>query len=112
MTATVPLTITERAATRLKSLLGSADAAVVGIRIGVSTQGCSGLSYTMDFADEAGAEDSVIEKDGVTILLDPEATPYIEGTEIDWEEDHLASRFVFRNPKEKGRCGCGESFHI
>lgn len=112
MTETVPLKITERATTRLKSLLGGADATVVGIRIGVSTQGCSGLSYTMDFANEANTGDSVVEQDGVTILVDPEATPYIEGTEIDWEEDSLASRFVFRNPKEKGRCGCGESFHI
>jgi iron-sulfur cluster assembly protein len=112
MTETVPVKITDRAATRLKSLLSSADAAVLGIRIGVSTQGCSGLSYTMDFAKEAADGDSVVEQDGVTILLDPEASPYIEGTEIDWEEDSLASRFVFRNPREKGRCGCGESFHI
>jgi len=86
--------------------------AALGIRIGVRSKGCSGLSYTLEFAEEKGPFDEVVEADGVTILIDPKATMFILGTEMDYVEDKLESGFVFRNPNEKGRCGCGESFHI
>ena len=82
------------------------------MRIGIRARGCSGMSYTLEFADETTPFDEVVETQGVTILIDPKATMFILGTEMDWVEDKLESGFVFRNPNEKGRCGCGESFHV
>ncbi len=70
------------------------------------------MSYTLEYADEQTPFDEVIEADGVTILIDPKATMFILGTEMDFVEDKMESGFVFRNPNEKGRCGCGESFRV
>src|SRR5512132_522872 len=80
--------------------------------VSASARGCSGMSYTLEYADEKTPFDEVVETDGVTILIDPKATMFILGTEMDYVEDKLESGFVFRNPNEKGRCGCGESFHV
>lgn len=107
-----PMTVTDAAATRIQALLASRGKPSAGVRIGVRTKGCSGLSYTLEFADEKGPFDEVVEDKGVTILIDPKATMFILGTEMDFVEDKLTSGFVFRNPNEKGRCGCGESFHV
>lgn len=107
-----PITITEAALDRVRALIASRDKPTAGIRIGVRTKGCSGLSYTLEFADEANDFDEKVEMDDVTVLIDPKATMFILGTEMDFVEDKLESGFVFRNPNEKGRCGCGESFHI
>lgn len=104
--------LTAPAVERVKSLLASRGKPSAGIRIGVKTKGCSGLSYTLEFADAKGAMDEVVEQDGVTILIDPKATLFVLGTEMDYVEEKLQSGFVFRNPNEKGRCGCGESFHV
>ena len=90
----------------------SAASRRVGIRVGVRSRGCSGLTYTLEYADEKGKFDEVVEAKGVTILIDPKATMFIIGTEMDFVEDKLQSGFTFRNPNEKGRCGCGESFHV
>ena len=106
------LSVTAEAADRVKSLLAQRGKPAVGIRIGVRSKGCSGLSYTLEFAEEKGPFDEVVEADGVKILIDPKATMFILGTEMDYVEDKLESGFVFRNPNEKGRCGCGESFHV
>lgn len=76
------------------------------------TKGCSGLTYTLEFADEAGPMDEKVEEKGVTVLIDPKATMFILGTEMDFVEEKMQAGFVFRNPNEKGRCGCGESFHV
>ena len=106
------LTITDAAAERVKALLARRSTPAAGIRIGVRSRGCSGLTYTLEYADEKGKWDEVVEDKGVTILIDPKATMFILGTEMDWVDDKLQSGFSFRNPNEKGRCGCGESFHV
>ena len=106
------MTITEAAAEKVKALLTGRGKPSAGIRIGVRTKGCSGMSYTIEFADEKGPFDEMVEDKGVTVLIDPKATMFIVGTEMDYREDKLESGFVFSNPNEKGRCGCGESFHV
>ncbi len=106
------INVTERAAERVKALLASRGKPSFGVRIGIRTKGCSGLSYTLEFADEKGPLDEMVEAHGVTLLIDPKATMFILGTEMDYVEEKLQSGFVFTNPNEKGRCGCGESFHV
>jgi iron-sulfur cluster assembly protein len=107
-----PITVTPAAAARVRALLAAHAEPAVGLRIGVSSRGCSGLSYTMEYAEQKKATDAVVELEGATILIDPKATMFIFGTEMDYVESQLESGFVFRNPNEKGRCGCGESFHV
>ena len=104
--------VTDAAALRIKALLAKRGKPSVGIRIGVRARGCSGLSYTLEYADEKGKFDEIVEDKGVTILIDPKATMFILGTEMDFVDEKLQSGFTFRNPNEKGRCGCGESFHV
>ncbi|MBF0247488.1 MAG: iron-sulfur cluster assembly accessory protein [Alphaproteobacteria bacterium] len=111
-TIPAPIQMTPAAVAQVKALLESRGKPSVGIRIGVRTKGCSGLSYTLEFADEKNEFDEEMSVDGVTILIDPKATMFIIGTEMDYVVDKLESGFVFNNPNEKGRCGCGESFHV
>jgi iron-sulfur cluster assembly protein len=106
------MTVTSAAAERVKALIESRGKPTAGVRIGVRTKGCSGLSYTLEFADSQQPMDEVVETEGVKLLIDPKASLFLIGTEMDFEEDKLKSGFVFRNPNEKGRCGCGESFHV
>jgi iron-sulfur cluster assembly protein len=106
------LTVTEAAAMRIQALLAKRGKPSVGVRVGVRARGCSGLSYTLEYADERGKFDEVVEDKGVTVLIDPKAVMFILGTEMDYVEENLQSGFTFRNPNEKGRCGCGESFHV
>src|SRR5437762_6603312 len=104
--------VTDAAAQRIQPLLDNRGKQSVGVRIGVRSRGCSGLSYTLEYADEKGKCDEVVEDKGVTILVDPKAIMFILGTEMDYVEEKLQNGFTFRNPNEKGRCGCGESFHV
>ncbi|HEY1795359.1 MAG TPA: iron-sulfur cluster assembly accessory protein [Stellaceae bacterium] len=106
------LTVTDSAAERIHALLARRGKPSAGVRVGVRSRGCSGLSYTLEYADEKGKFDEVVEAKGVTVLVDPKAVMFILGTEMDYVEEKLESGFVFRNPNEKGRCGCGESFHV
>ncbi len=106
------LTVTDAAAQRVKDLMAARDKPAFGIRVGVRARGCSGMSYTIEYAEAAGKHDEVVEEKGVTILIDPKASMFLIGTEMDYVEDKLQSGFTFRNPNEKGRCGCGESFHV
>ncbi len=106
------MTVTEAAAQRIQALLARRGKPSVGIRVGVRSRGCSGLTYTLEYADEKGKFDEIVQDRGVTILIDPKASMFIIGTEMDYLEDKLQSGFTFRNPNEKGRCGCGESFHV
>jgi iron-sulfur cluster assembly protein len=105
------MTLTDAAAERIKALMARRAKPALGIRVGVRSRGCSGMSYTVEYADEKGKFDEVVTDKGVTVLIDPKATMFILGTEMDYIEDKLQSGFTFRNPNEKGRCGCGESFH-
>jgi iron-sulfur cluster assembly protein len=107
-----PIDVTPAALERVKALLAERGKPSAGVRIGIRSRGCSGMSYTLEYADEKSPFDEVVETQGITILIDPKATMFILGTEMDFVEDKLESGFVFRNPNEKGRCGCGESFHV
>lgn len=106
------LSVTDAAAEQIKSLLEGRGKPSAGIKIGVKTAGCSGLSYALEYADEIGKFDEVVDVDGIKVLIDPKAIMFIIGTEMDYKQDKLESGFVFTNPNEKGRCGCGESFHV
>ncbi len=110
--AAAVLTLTDAAAARVKEILAQRGGDAAGIRVGVRDAGCSGLTYTIDYAEEKGPHDEVIEDKGVTVLIDPKALMFLFGVEMDYVEEKLGSRFVFNNPNEKGRCGCGESFHV
>lgn len=106
------LTMTEAAIQRIHQLVNRDEAAGRTLRIGVKAQGCSGLSYHVEFAAAPGPADEVVEADGVNVYVDPKATLYLLGSRMDYVEDKLKSGFVFSNPNEKSRCGCGESFHV
>jgi iron-sulfur cluster assembly protein len=106
------MAVTPAAAERVKALIDGRGKPTAGIRIGVRTKGCSGMSYTLEFADKQEPMDEVVETNGIKLLIDPKASLFLIGTEMDFEEEKLKSGFVFRNPNEKGRCGCGESFHV
>ena len=106
------MSVTAAAAERVQALMDKRGKPTAGIRIGVRSKGCSGLSYTLEYADEKTAFDEVVEAHGVRLFIDPKAMMFILGTEMDYVEEQLQSGFVFRNPNEKGRCGCGESFHV
>jgi iron-sulfur cluster assembly protein len=106
------LILTEAAAAHVKTLLEGRGKPSCGIRIGLRSKGCSGLSYTLEFADEVGPYDEVINLHDIKVLIDPKAVMFIMGSEMDFVEDKLTSGFVFNNPNAKGMCGCGESFHV
>ena len=106
------VTITDRAAVQIQNLLAKREKPSVGIKVGIRTRGCSGLSYTIEYADEIGKFDEVVEDKGVRVLIDPKAVMFLIGTEMDYEEEKFKSGFTFKNPNEKGRCGCGESFNV
>ncbi len=106
------MSITEAAAERVRELVAKREKPPLGIRIGVRTKGCSGLSYTLEYADQPTPGDEMVQAHGVTLLVDPKASLFLIGTEMDYTVEKLKSGFVFRNPNEKGRCGCGESFHV
>ncbi|MBI1276460.1 iron-sulfur cluster assembly accessory protein [bacterium] len=106
------MSISDKAAERIQALLAKAEAPVAGLRISVTTKGCSGLSYKVEYADAAKTGDEVINDKGVTVMVDPAAVMFLIGTEMDYVETRVKSGFEFNNPNESGRCGCGESFYV
>lgn len=106
------ISMTDSAAERVKQLVARGDGTVEGLRIGIKQKGCSGMSYQLEYADGPNGTEDVHEEKGVKLFIDPMAVLFLFGTEIDYAEGKLESGFVFRNPNEKGRCGCGESFTV
>ncbi len=106
------LKITNAAQERIQALLSQRGKASLGIRIGLKTKGCSGLSYAIEYVDEINALDEKVSFENVSVFIDPKAVMFLLGTEMDFVESEIESGFVFKNPNEKGRCGCGESFHV
>ena len=105
------MSLTDAAAERLRALYAKGEHGKL-LRIGVKTKGCSGLSYDLSWTEEAAPSDEVITDKGVTVLIDRKATLFLIGTVMDYEVKAMTAGFTFTNPNEKGRCGCGESFHV
>jgi iron-sulfur cluster assembly protein len=106
------ITITPAAANRIRAIVAAAPKPVAGVRIGVKARGCSGMSYVVEYAEERRKFEDAIEIDGATVFVDPKAVMYLLGSEMDYGEGKMESGFSFKNPNEKGRCGCGESFSV
>ena len=106
------LKVTEAAVAQLKKLIALHKPNAAGIRVGVNEGGCNGKTYAMDFVDEKGLADEEMDVGGVKLLIDPMSVMYLIGTEMDFVEEKLGATFVFSNPNESGRCGCGESFSV
>ncbi len=104
--------LTDAAAARIRAIMEKSDGRYLGVRVGVKNGGCAGMSYTMDYAEEQGPFDEVIEDKGVRILVDPKAVMFLVGTEMDFKREKLAERFVFTNPNQTEACGCGRSVTI
>lgn len=105
------MTLTEAAAVRLAKLYVSGENGKL-LRISVNTRGCSGMSYEMDWVEQPAPTDEKVSSHGLMVLVDRKATLFLIGTVMDYQEDTLTRGFTFENPNEKGRCGCGESFHV
>ena len=103
--------LTDAAADRLRALYENGQQGRL-LRISVGTKGCSGLSYEMNWVDEPAPTDEQVSDKGVTVLIDRKATLFLIGTVMDYKVEKFTSGFTFENPNEKGRCGCGESFHV
>jgi iron-sulfur cluster assembly protein len=106
------VTITPAASDRIKMMIQERDRPTEGVRLGVRARGCSGMSYTLDFVEARPPQDDVVDADGIRLFIDPKAAMFVAGTEMDYVNGDFESGFVFRNPNEKGRCGCGESFRV
>ncbi len=105
------MTLTDAAATRLRALYEKGEQGKL-LRIGVATKGCSGMSYDMSWAEAPAPTDEIVNDKGLTVLVDRKASVFLIGTVMDYETKALTAGFTFTNPNEKGRCGCGESFHV
>ena len=105
------ITLTDRAAQHVQNYLAKRGKGV-GVRFGVRTTGCSGMAYKLEFVDAASDEDQAFESHGVKVFVDPKSLVYIDGTELDFVREGLNEGFKFNNPREKDKCGCGESFNV
>ncbi|SFL76955.1 HesB/IscA family protein [Methylobacterium pseudosasicola] len=106
------LSLTDRAAERIKAIMADADRPIAGLRVGVRNGGCAGMSYTMEYAEAAKPGEDVVEDRGVRVFVDPKAVLFLLGTEMDFTTNKLAAQFVFNNPNQTSACGCGESVAI
>ena len=104
------ITLSDNAANRIKEIISNDETKSVGVRVGVKSGGCAGMSYIMEYAKEINPTDEIIEDKGVKVFIDPSAIMYLLGTEMDYKNEQFSSTFVLKNPNETQRCGCGESF--
>ena len=102
--------LSDNAALRIKEIMSNAEKESLGVRVSVKTGGCAGMSYVMEYTKEVNPSDEIIEDKGVKVFVDSAAIMYLLGTEMDYKKDELSASFVFNNPNETERCGCGESF--
>tara|TARA_X000000368_G_scaffold9072_1_gene7128 strand:+ start:385 stop:720 length:336 start_codon:yes stop_codon:yes gene_type:complete len=106
------ISLSENAAKRIKEIMSGAEKQSLGVRVGVKSGGCAGMSYVMEYAKEINPNDEIIEDKGVKVFIDSAAVMYLLGTEMDYKKDNFSTSFTFNNPNETERCGCGESFKI
>ena len=106
------ITLSDNAASKIKEIILKDKGKSIGVRVGVKTGGCAGMSYILEYAKEINPNDEVIEDKGVKVFIDPGAIMYLLGTEMDYKKEQFSSSFIFKNPNETERCGCGESFKI
>ena len=104
--------LSDKAANRIKEIISVSDDNTLGVRIGVKSGGCAGMEYVLEYAKQINPNDEMIEDKGVKVFIDPSAIIYLIGTEMDFKKEEFSSSFVFKNPNETERCGCGESFKI
>ena len=104
--------LSDNAAERIKQIMSKAENSAIGVRVGVKSGGCAGMSYVMEYANEKKPNEEVIEEKGVKVFIDPKAIMYLLGTEMDYKTEKFSSQFIFKNPNETERCGCGESFKV
>jgi iron-sulfur cluster assembly protein len=104
--------LSNNAATRIKEIMSNANNNSIGVRVAVKSGGCAGMSYAMEYTNEINPNDEVIEDKGVKVFIDSAAVMYLLGTEMDYKKEEFSSSFVFNNPNETERCGCGESFKV
>jgi iron-sulfur cluster assembly protein len=106
------ITLTERAAGRIRELIGQNEKALAGVRVGVKNAGCAGMAYTLDPVEAPDGADDVVSAHGIEVYVDPKAVLFLLGSTMDYEETKLRSGFVFNNPNEVSSCGCGESVQL
>jgi iron-sulfur cluster assembly protein len=104
--------LSENAASKIKEIMSKAEDKTIGVRVGVKSGGCAGMSYIMEYAKDVKPNEEIVEDKGVKVLIDPEAVIYLLGTEMDYKIEKFTSQFIFKNPNETERCGCGESFKV
>ena len=104
--------LSQNAVQRIKEIMSKSEDTTIGVRVGVKSGGCAGMSYIMEYAKDVKPNEEIIEDNGVKVLIDPKAIMYLLGTEMDYKKEKFTSQFVFKNPNETERCGCGESFKI
>jgi iron-sulfur cluster insertion protein len=107
-----PLVFTSSAATKVKELIAEEGNAALMLRVFVTGGGCSGFQYGFTFEEQANEDDTRVEKDGVSLLIDPLSFQYLMGAEIDYQEGLNGAQFVIKNPNAKTSCGCGSSFGV
>ena len=104
--------LSDKAVNRIKEIMSKAENSAIGVRIGIKSGGCAGMSYVMEYAKDVRPNEEIIEDKGVKVLIDPKAIIYLLGTEMDYKKEKFSSQFVFKNTNETERCGCGESFKV
>ena len=106
------ITLSDNAAGRIKEIMSGTSNNSIGVRVAVKSGGCAGMSHVMEYTKTINPNDEVIEDKGVKVYVDAAAVMYLLGTEMDYKTEEFSSSFVFNNPNESERCGCGESFKV